>query len=254
MAAPAVELRDVTKSFYYYAHRTRSLREWFIRSVLRRPLQVRRKAFSLHPLDLRIERGEAVGLVGGNGSGKSTLLRLVAGIYRPTSGTVRTEGRLSAVLELGAGFHPELTGAENVAIYAAVMGIPRRELSRRYASIREFSELGDVLDTPLKYYSTGMQARLAFSVALAADPELLLLDEVLAVGDQAFQEKCLKRIGAFHAEGGTLVLVSHQLPLLREMCGRGLWLEGGRLVMDGPMGEVADAYRATRGTPGPGAP
>ena len=240
---PAVTLRGVSKRFYFYEHRTSSLREWFIRRVLRRPIHVRRAAFTLHDVDLTIGRGEAVALVGRNGSGKSTVLRLIAGIYQASKGTVRTEGRITAVIELGAGFHPELTGAENIALYAAVLGLSRKELAERYDDIVEFAAIPDLPDTPLKYYSSGMEARLAFSVAVCLQPDILLLDEVLAVGDQAFRERCLERLRQYHARGGTLILVSHELEQLRELCTRGVWLDQGRIVMDGPIATVLEHYR-----------
>jgi ABC-type polysaccharide/polyol phosphate transport system ATPase subunit len=241
---PAVELRGVSKRFYYYEHRTSSLREWFIRRVLRRPIHVRRSAFSLQDLDLRVEPGESVALLGHNGSGKSTILRLVAGIYQPTVGTITTNGRITAVIELGAGFHPELTGAENIALYGAVLGLTRRELAERYAEIVDFAELQDFLDTPLKYYSSGMEARLAFSVAVCLEPAILLLDEVLAVGDQAFRDRCLDRLRSFHARGGTLMLVSHELDQIRELCTRGVWLRNGRVALDADIQTALAAYRA----------
>jgi ABC-type polysaccharide/polyol phosphate transport system ATPase subunit len=242
-AAPAVELRGVSKRFYFYEHRTSSLREWFIRRVLRRPLHIRRAEFSLHELDLRIERGESVALVGPNGSGKSTALRLIAGIYRPSTGQIQTNGRITAVIELGAGFHPELTGAENIAMYAAVLGITRRELAARFDEIVEFAAMSDFLDTPLKYYSSGMEARLAFSVSVCLQPDILLLDEVLAVGDQAFRKRCLHRLRAYHERGGTLILVSHELDQVQALCQRGIWLERGQVVLDGPIDQVLAAYR-----------
>ncbi|HJR51310.1 MAG TPA: ABC transporter ATP-binding protein [Gemmatimonadales bacterium] len=240
---PAVALRGVSKRFYFYEHRTSSLREWFIRRVLRRPIHVRRAAFTLHDVDLTIDRGEAVALLGRNGSGKSTVLRLIAGIYQPSSGTVGTEGRITAVIELGAGFHPELTGAENIALYAAVLGLTRKELAERYDDIVEFAAIPDLPDTPLKYYSSGMEARLAFSVAVCLQPDILLLDEVLAVGDQAFRQRCRERLRQYHARGGTLILVSHELEQLRELCSRGVWLDEGRIVADGPIDEVLARYR-----------
>ena len=242
--APAVELRGVSKRFFFYEHRTNSLREWFIRRVLRRPIHVRRAAFSLQDVSLRVEPGEAVALLGRNGSGKSTILRLVAGIYRPSTGTIMTTGRITAVIELGAGFHPELTGAENIGLYGAVLGLTRRELAARYDEIVTFADIGDALDTPLKYYSSGMEARLAFSVAVCLQPAILLLDEVLAVGDREFRARCLERLRAFHARGGTLMLVSHELEQVRELCTRGIWLREGHLVMDGAIDTVLDAYRA----------
>jgi ABC-type polysaccharide/polyol phosphate transport system ATPase subunit len=239
-----VELRGVSKRFYFYEHRTSSLREWFIRRVLRRPIHVRHAAFSLRDLDLRVEPGEAVALLGHNGSGKSTVLRLVAGIYQPSAGTIATAGRITAIIELGAGFHPELTGAENIRLYGAVLGLTRRELQARYDEIVGFAGMDDFLDTPLKYYSSGMEARLAFSVAVCLEPAILLLDEVLAVGDQAFRARCLERLRSFHANGGTLLLVSHELDQLQELCTRGVWLRDGRVVMDADLASVVAAYRA----------
>jgi ABC-2 type transport system ATP-binding protein len=239
----AVELRGVSKRFYYYEHRTNSLREWFIRRILQRPLNVRRAEFTLRSFDLRVRRGEAVALIGSNGSGKSTALRLIAGIYRPSSGSVRTFGRLTAVIELGAGFHPELTGADNVALYSAVLGLGRRELKARYDEVVDFAQMREFMDTPLKYYSSGMEARLAFSVAVCLQPDILLLDEVLAVGDQAFRERCLERLRQYHERGGTLILVSHELEQLRALCTRGVLLDQGRIVMDGPIDAVLARYR-----------
>jgi ABC-type polysaccharide/polyol phosphate transport system ATPase subunit len=242
--ASAVELRGVSKRFYFYEHRTSTLREWFIRRVLHRPIHIRRAAFSLQNVDLRVEPGQAVALLGANGSGKSTVLRLIAGIYQPSSGTIEHHGRIGAVIELGAGFHPELTGAENIALYAAVLGLNRRELAERYDDIVEFAALQDFLDTPLKYFSSGMEARLAFSVAVCLEPEILLLDEVLAVGDTDFRGRCLDRLRTYHARGGTLLLVSHELDQVRELCTRGIWLRDGRVVMDGQLERVLAAYRA----------
>ena len=233
----------MSKRFYYYEHRTKSLREFFIRRVLRRPLHVRRAHFMLSQVNLRIERGEVVALIGHNGSGKSTALRLIAGIYLPSQGTIETNGRIAAVIELGAGFHPELTGAENIALYAAVLGLGRRELAQRFDEIVEFAEMREVLDTPLKYYSSGMEARLAFSVAVCLEPDTLLLDEVLAVGDEAFRQRCLERLKAFNARGGTMVIVSHELDQVRDLCSRAIWLDHGLVRMDGDVETVLAAYR-----------
>ena len=241
--APAVELRDVSKRFYFYEHRTSSLREWFVRRVLRRPIHVRHAAFSLRDVSLRVEPGEAVALLGRNGSGKSTILRLVAGIYQPSAGRIATTGRITAVIELGAGFHPELTGAENIGLYGAVLGLTRRELAERYDEIVEFANIGDALDTPLKYYSSGMEARLAFSVAVCLQPAILLLDEVLAVGDGEFRARCLARLRTFHERGGTLMLVSHELDQVRALCTRGVWLRDGRVMLDTNIDRALTAYR-----------
>ena len=223
------------------------MREWFIRRVLRRPLHVRRTEFTLREMNLLVERGEAVALLGRNGSGKSTALRLIAGIYQPTTGTVETNGRITAVIELGAGFHPELTGAENIALYAAVLGLTRRELAAHYDEIVEFADIPDLLDTPLKYYSSGLEARLAFSVAVCLQPDILLLDEVLAVGDQAFRDRCLQRLRTFHERGGTVILVSHELEQVRALCDRGIWLSDGQVMMDGPIDTVLAGYRGAVG-------
>jgi ABC-2 type transport system ATP-binding protein len=241
---PVIECRDVTKRFYYYEHRTSSLREWFIRRILRKPLNVRRATFTLRGLNLAIGPGEAVALLGSNGSGKSTALRLIAGIYQPSEGTVATCGRVAAIIELGAGFHPELTGMENIALYGAVLGISRRELANHYDEIVRFSEMAEFLDTPIKYYSSGMEARLAFSVAVCLEPDILLLDEVLAVGDREFRERCRDRLRALCAGGKTIVMVSHDLAQVRELCTRAVWLERGRVRMDGEVNTVLAAYEA----------
>lgn len=241
-AEPAVLCEAVVKHFYFYTHRTTSLREWFIRALRRRPIHIRHLSFSLTDFHLRVERGETVALIGRNGSGKSTALRVIAGIYTPSSGVVRVEGRIGAVIELGAGFHGELTGAENVEFYASVMGLSRTELVQHRKRIVEFAELGEFIDMPVKYYSSGMQARLAFAVAVCVRPEVLLLDEVLAVGDQEFQEKCLDHLDKFKAAGGTMVVVSHDAGVLRRLCDRAVWLERGAIRREGAVDEVLDAY------------
>jgi ABC-type polysaccharide/polyol phosphate transport system ATPase subunit len=171
--------------------------------------------------------------VGGNGSGKSTLLKVMAGLLRPTSGAITTSGRVAALIELGAGFHPEISGRENVFINGAVLGLKRSEIEARYDDIVSFAGLEGFIDEPVKNYSSGMYVRLGFSVAVHTDPEILLVDEVLAVGDAAFAHKCLRSIEEFLAAGRTLVLVSHDLGLVEELCDRALWLDAGRLVQSG---------------------
>jgi lipopolysaccharide transport system ATP-binding protein len=242
---PAIVCRGVVKHYYYYEHRTTSLREVFRRRVLRRPLHVRQPRFALSGLDLVVGHGEGVVLLGHNGSGKSTVLRLLAGIYQPTAGEIAVRGRVGTVMELGAGFHPELTGTENVHLYAAMLGLGRREVAARYERILDFAGLGDFIAMPVKYYSSGMQARLAFAVAICVDPDILLLDEVLAVGDQGFRERCMERLRRFREEGGTLVAVSHDPKRIEELCERAVWLQEGQVVMEGPTGEVAAAYAAS---------
>jgi ABC-2 type transport system ATP-binding protein len=239
----AVELRGVSKRFYYYEHRTSSLREWFIRRILHRPLNVRRAEFTLRSFDLRVGQGEAVALIGSNGSGKSTALRLIAGIYRPSSGTIRTRGRLTAVIELGAGFHPELTGADNVALYAAVLGLGRKELLARFDEVVDFAEMREFIDTPLKYYSSGMEARLAFSVAVCLQPDILLLDEVLATGDAAFREKSKARVLELVKEAKAIVLVTHDMEWVREYCNKAMLLEHGHIVAVGSPDEVVEIHQ-----------
>jgi len=243
VAEPVIVCESVQKRFHLYERHTRSLRRLFIDTALRRP-QRPRPYFALSDFDLRLMPGEGVALIGRNGSGKSTALRVIAGIYAPTSGTVQVHGRLTAVIELGAGFHPELTGAENVALYGAIMGLSRRELAQRFEAITAFAEIGDFIETPVKYYSSGMQARLPFAVAVCADHDVLLLDEVLSVGDEKFREKCLEHLADYHARGGALVVASHDLVSLRRLCTRAIWLEQGRPVMVGPLDEVTAAFHA----------
>jgi lipopolysaccharide transport system ATP-binding protein len=251
---PVVECRDVVKRFYRYEHRTRTMREFFIRSVLRRPIHVRQAHFTLEQFDLAVYRGDALALVGANGSGKSTALRLIAGIYTPTQGTVETRGRISAIIDLGVGFHPELTGVENVAQHAAMMGLGRRETAGRIEEIVDFAGIGDFVYEPIKYYSSGMQARLAFATAaLCVKPDILLVDEVLVVGDVAFQEKCLQHLHRFRDTGGTLIMVSHDESLVWALCERAVWLESGRVRLSGRTADVLGAYGAAAARPAPNA-
>lgn len=240
----AVVCHGVVKHFYHYTHRTKSLREFFIRTILGRPTHVRRAEFTLRNLELRAKQGESWALIGNNGSGKSTALRLIAGIYEPSEGFVETKGSLAAVIELGVGFNPELTGAENVSLYGSVLGLSRREIIKRFPEIVSFAEVGDFINEPVKYYSSGMKARLAFSVTVSVEPEILLIDEVLAVGDTKFQKRCMDRLYNFRENGGTLIIVSHNFPAVRKLCKRALWLERGSPRMSGEVNEVVDAYLA----------
>ncbi|MBO1750961.1 ABC transporter ATP-binding protein [Actinotalea sp. BY-33] len=199
--------------------------------------------WALRDVDLAISAGSTVGLVGPNGSGKSTLLKLIGGILQPTAGTVHLRGRLAALLELGAGFHPDLTGRENVYLNASILGLTRKEIDRHFDAIVDFSGIEKFIDTQVKFYSSGMYVRLAFAVAVHVDPDILLVDEVLAVGDEAFQRKCLERIRAFQHEGRTIVLVSHSLDQVAEFCDRAVVLEHGHVVTDG---SPRDALRTLR--------
>jgi len=203
--------------------------------------------WALRDLSFSLNRGEALGLIGRNGSGKSTLLSCLAGIYRPTRGAVRTYGRVAALLELGTGFHSELSGRDNIFLNASLYGLRNRDIARRLPDIIEFADIGDFIDAPVKTYSTGMYSRLAFAVAVHLDPEILLLDEILSVGDQAFQRKCLDKMQEFLQGGKTIIFVSHALGQVVAMCRRVLWLEGGRVVLDGGSVEVVAAYEGQMG-------
>ena len=244
MSSTAVRCAAVAKRFRIYEHRATSLRETFIRVLLRKQALLGRPYFALGEINFTVEKGEAVAIIGTNGSGKSTILRVIAGIYPPSDGEVRLGGRLAAVLELGAGFHPDLTGAENVAIYGTALGLSRREIRDRYSEILDFADIGQFIDTPVKYYSSGMVARLAFAVAVCVEPDILLLDEVLSVGDETFRDRCFERLRRFNANGGTLIFVSHDLETVREMCTRAIWMDNGSIRMDAPVDDVVDAYLA----------
>jgi ABC-type polysaccharide/polyol phosphate transport system ATPase subunit len=198
--------------------------------------------FALRGVSFRLEAGESMAVVGRNGAGKSTLLSLVAGLARPDCGRVSVEGRVAALLELGSGFHPDLTGLENLRLNASLLGLSRRRTEEVSGAIADFADIGDFIREPLRTYSTGMIMRLAFAVAVHVDPDILIVDEVLAVGDQPFQNKCFERIRQFRSHGKTLLFVSHATKLVREICTRGLWLERGRVVMDGSAEGVLEAY------------
>jgi ABC-type polysaccharide/polyol phosphate transport system ATPase subunit len=241
-----VQLERVTKCFELHAERARSLQELFL-SVWR-PRQARRRhdyLWALRDVSLTIGPGEMVALIGDNGSGKSTCLKLMTGILEPTSGSVAVHGRTASLLELGAGFHPELTGRENIALYGSVLGLGRREMAARFDDIVAFAELQRFIDVAVKFYSSGMYVRLAFATAVSVNPELLLVDEVLAVGDQSFQTKCLERIAEMKQAGVTIVLVSHSLDTVLSMCDRAIWLDEGRLQRDGPTRQVIQEYLAS---------
>lgn len=240
-----IVVEDLTKLYRRTAagHHLRTLKSALLERSLVRGLRPEETIPALQQISLTVESGEAVGLIGSNGSGKSTLLKVLAGILRPSSGTVAVHGRVAALIELGAGFHPEISGRENIYINGAVLGLSRKEIDRRYDEIVEFSGLADFIEEPVKNYSSGMYVRLGFSVAIHTDPEILLVDEVLAVGDEAFSHKCLKKIDGFLAREKTLVLVSHSLALIEDLCDRVVWLEKGRLRLEGHPRWVVDAYR-----------
>lgn len=198
--------------------------------------------WALRDVSFSVGKGDIVGIIGPNGSGKSTLLRVIAGIYRPSSGRVVTQGRVCGLLELGIGFHGDLSGRDNIFLNASLFGLTRKEVEAKYDQIVEFAELGDFIDAPLRTYSTGMTTRLAFSIAIQVQADVLLLDEVLAVGDQHFMNKCVQHMRKILQSGTTILYVSHDLAAVREMCPRAIWLDRGQVVMDGPAEEVVGAY------------
>ena len=234
-----VEVDHVTKTFRRHHDRATSLKQ-FIAGGRRRSYD---EFTALDDVSFNVRRGEVFGVVGHNGSGKSTMLKCMAGILHPNKGEVRVHERMSALLELGAGFHPELSGRENVYLNAALLGMTRREIAARYDEIVDFSGLEDeFLDTPVKTYSSGMYVRLAFSIAINVEPELLIIDEILAVGDIDFQRKCTERFLEFRNAGRTTVLVTHDMNSVRTMCDRAVWLDHGRLRGAGEPGEIVDHY------------
>jgi len=237
----AIEIEGVGKRFRLYKEKAHSLKERVIRFG-RLPYE---EFWALRDVDLSVRQGETVGLLGHNGSGKSTLLKCVAGIFRPTEGRIVKAGRIAALLELGSGFHPDLTGRENVFLNGSILGLPRAEITRIFDDIVAFAELERFIDMQVKHYSSGMYARLAFAVAVNVDPEVLLIDEVLAVGDEAFQRKCLARIKHFQREGRTILLVTHAADLVRQICDRAAVLDRGQLVNVGMPGEAVLAFRDT---------
>jgi ABC-type polysaccharide/polyol phosphate transport system ATPase subunit len=223
--------------------RLRTLKSALVGRSLTRGLKPEESITALEEVDFTVARGEAFGVIGGNGSGKSTLLKLVAGMLKPTAGRIAVTGRLAALIELGAGFHPEISGRENVYINGAVLGLSRKQIARRYGEIVEFSGLADFMEEPVKNYSSGMYVRLGFAVAVHTDPDVLLVDEVLAVGDEAFAHRCLRYIEEFLAAGRTLLLVSHSLDLVESVCDRVLWLDNGRQRLVAEPRRAIDAYR-----------
>lgn len=235
----AIEVVDVYKKFRVYHVRHRSLKDYLL---LRRDRY--EEYMALRGVSISIPRGSTVGIIGTNGSGKSTLLKIIAGILQPTKGLVRVRGSVAALLELGAGFHPDFTGRENAYLYASLLGLSRRLIDKRIEQIKEFSELGPFFDMPVKTYSSGMYMRLGFSVAMNVDPDILLLDEVLAVGDEGFQRKCLDAIRKFQTQGKTIVLVAHSSQIVQEFCQHAVWLDQGRVCYAGDVQEALAAYHA----------
>jgi ABC-2 type transport system ATP-binding protein len=235
---PTIEIQDIGKKFRRYRERPTSLKQRLTK------FRVRSEEFwALKDVDIEIPEGTTFGLIGPNGSGKTTLLKIVAGILRPTEGRVVTRGRIAALLELGAGFHPELTGRENVYLNGSILGLSRKEIDAVFDDIVAFAELEDFIDNQVKFYSSGMFVRLGFAVAVHVDPQILLVDEVLAVGDEGFQRKCLDRVRQFQREGRTIMFVTHAADLVRLICDRAVMLDHGRITSAGHPEEVVRQFR-----------
>jgi ABC-2 type transport system ATP-binding protein len=236
----AIEVDGVSKRFVLRP--VRSLKE--IAVYLSKGRQISDTFLALDDVSLHVEEGESVGLLGLNGSGKSTLLKLISGVMKPDTGSVRVRGRVAGLIEVGAGLHPDLTGRENIFLNGAILGMTEAEVRRNFDAIVAFSEIEQFLDTDVKHYSSGMFLRLAFSVAVHTDPDVFLVDEILAVGDEPFQKKCLDRIAAMSTEGRTLVVVSHSLDTVAKICDRGVLLRTGRKAHDGTLDEAVERLRA----------
>ena len=238
----AIAVEDVSKRFVL--RHNRSMKELAVAAVRGRAQSD--TFLALDGLSLEVAQGEAVGLLGLNGSGKSTLLKLISGVLKPDRGTVRVRGRLAGLIEVGAGLHPDLTGRENVFLNGAILGMTEADVRRHFDAIVDFSGVEQFLDTEVKHYSSGMFLRLAFSVAVHTEPDVFLVDEILAVGDPPFRRKCVERVQQLSAEGRTLVVVSHDLPTVRQVCSRGVLLQAGRKLEDGPLHVAVDHLNAAR--------
>ena len=234
----AIDVNHVTKTFKLYSDKPQTLKERLVRGW-KNKIEER---VVLKDINLEIKKGETVALIGVNGSGKSTLLKLMTKIIYPNKGTLKTYGKLTSLLELGAGFHPDFTGRENIYFNAAIFGLTKKEIDERLQSIIEFSELGDFIDSPVRTYSSGMYMRLAFSVAINVDAEILLIDEILAVGDQHFQDKCFAKLEELTKSKMTIVIVSHSLDSIKKLCNRAIWINEGVVARDGNCSDVIDEY------------
>jgi len=242
MTVAAISVREMSKSYRLWGRRSQF--QTLKSALLKRDLAPAPEAsvVALRNLSFEVARGESFGVIGRNGSGKSTLLKLVSGILKPTTGTIEVAGRISALIELGAGFHPEISGRENIFINGIMLGLTKREIEQRFNRIVEFAGIGDYLDQPVKTYSSGMYVRLGFSVAVHVDPDILLIDEVLAVGDEEFSQKCIAKLQEMKFKGVTLLFVTHQLDHVRNLCDRALWLDAGEIAAIGDPVRVVDRY------------
>lgn len=241
MSGAAVSVDHVSKSFRMYSERNQSLKS----AVLRHKKSVHEDFWALKDVSFEVEHGQTFGLIGKNGSGKSTLLKCLAKILWPEQGAITARGKQASLLEVGSGFHPELSGRENVFLNGSILGMSRKEVTRKFDEIVSFSGVGHFIDQPVKNYSSGMYVRLGFSVAIAVTPDILVVDEVLSVGDATFQKRCRTKFAEMKAEGRTVILVSHSMATVRDMCDQVAWLDSGTLQTIGPASEVIDAYSAT---------
>ncbi|GAC1347344.1 MAG: hypothetical protein NVSMB23_26440 [Myxococcales bacterium] len=236
-----IELHGVSMCFRMYREKVNTLKEAVLGRF--RHLKTADEFWALRGVEATIKHGESVALIGHNGSGKSTLLKLCAGVLRPSTGTVRVDGRISPMIELAAGFDPDLTGRDNVFLNGALMGYSRKQMAAKFDRIVDFSELGEFIDMPVKNYSSGMYARLGFAIAADVEPEILIIDEILAVGDEKFQAKCMERINLIRQSGCTILYVSHGMDSVRALCSRVLVLHHGQVVFDGPPDPAIERYR-----------
>lgn len=234
----AIEVKDMTKKFNVFYDKANTLKE----KIMFWNRSDKETRVVLKNINLDIKKGETVALVGVNGSGKSTLLKLMTKIIYPTKGTVKTSGKLTSLLELGAGFHPDFSGRENIYFNASIFGLSKKDIDARLDKIIDFSELREFIDNPVRTYSSGMYMRLAFSVAINVDADILLIDEILAVGDQHFQDKCFSKLEELRDSDKTIVIVTHNLDSIKKLCNRAIWINDGEIKMDGNCSEIIDAY------------
>ncbi len=235
-----IEFKNVEKYFYFQHQKTikELIQALFVQQ------KTLEKVHALKKVSFKIEKGESVGIIGRNGAGKSTLLKLIANVSQPTVGTVKITGRVAPLIELGAGFHPELTGRENIILNGVILGMKEKEIEAKVDDIIDFAEIPDFIDVPIKYYSSGMYLRLAFAVAIFTEPEIILMDEILSVGDARFQRKCMKRMREFKKQGVTMILVSHSAEQVRQFCDRVLYLNQGELLYDGEVDKGLEMYNS----------
>ena len=237
-----IEFSNVGKKFRLFHEKEQTLKGYFLRKVRKESSKRVEEFWALKDLTFAVQQGEILGIIGENGSGKSTLLKLIGGILRPTEGKLEIEGNITGLLELGSGFHPDLTGRENIYLNASIIGLKKKEIDEKFEEIVRFAELEKFIDTPVKNYSSGMYVRLGFAVAININPDIVLVDEVLAVGDEAFQKKCMEKFNQFRKENKTIIIVSHGLDTIKDLCTRAIWLDAGKVKAEGPPAMVVNQY------------